>query len=70
MLRFIYIYICKPNSMYITLIENVLYISAFFRNICRIELNVVCRYLRQFLGTSFGVATLPISCNIEYGEGA
>ena len=28
-------------------------------------INVVCRYLRQFLGTSFGVATIPISCNIE-----
>ena len=27
--------------------------------------NVVCKYLRQFLGTSFGVATLPICCNIE-----
>ena len=28
-------------------------------------INVVCKYLRQFLGTSFGVATLPICCNIE-----
>ena len=28
-------------------------------------LNVVCKYLRQFLGTSFRVATLPICCNIE-----
>ena len=27
--------------------------------------NVVCKYLRQYLGTSFGVATLPIYCNIE-----
>ena len=26
--------------------------------------NVIGKYLRQFLGTSFGVATLPISCNI------
>ena len=28
-------------------------------------INVVCKYLRQFLGTSFGIATLPIYCNIE-----
>ena len=28
-------------------------------------INVVCKYLRQFLDTSFGVATLPIYCNIE-----
>ena len=28
-------------------------------------INVVCKYLRQFLGTSFGVATLPIYYNIE-----
>ena len=28
-------------------------------------INVVCKYLRQFLGTRFGVATLSISCNIE-----
>ena len=28
-------------------------------------INVVCKYLRQFLGTKFGVATLPISCNID-----
>ena len=28
-------------------------------------INVVCKYLRQFLGTSFGVATLPIYCNIQ-----
>ena len=29
-------------------------------------INVVCKYLRQFVGTlRFGVATLPISCNIE-----
>ena len=32
-------------------------------------INVVCKYLRHFLYTSFRVATLPISCNIEYGEG-
>ena len=31
-------------------------------------INVVCKYLRQFLGTSFGVATLPICCKIEQGE--
>ena len=31
-------------------------------------ISVVWKYLRQFLGTSFGVATLPISCNIERGE--
>ena len=30
---------------------------------------VVCKYLRQFLGTIFGVVTLPIYCNIESGEG-
>ena len=29
------------------------------------NINVVCKYLSQFLGTSFGVATLPIYCNIE-----
>ena len=28
-------------------------------------INGVCKYLRQFRDTSFGVATLPISCNIE-----
>ena len=28
-------------------------------------INVVCKYLRQFLGTSFGFATLPTWCNIE-----
>ena len=28
-------------------------------------INVVCKYLRQFLGKSFVVATLPIYCNIE-----
>ena len=28
-------------------------------------INVVPKYLRQFLGTSFGVATLPVYCNIE-----
>ena len=27
-------------------------------------INVVCKYLRHFLGTSFGVATLPIYYNI------
>ena len=26
--------------------------------------NVVCKYQRQFLGTSFGVAILPLCCNI------
>ena len=29
-------------------------------------INVVCKYLRQFLCTSFGVATLPICCNIKW----
>ena len=28
-------------------------------------INVVCKYLRQCLGTSFGVATLPVCCNIK-----
>ena len=28
-------------------------------------INVVCKYLRQFVGASFSVATLPICCNIE-----
>ena len=28
-------------------------------------INVVCKYLGQFLGTSFGVTTLPICYNIE-----
>ena len=28
-------------------------------------INVVCKYLRQFLGTSFGVATLSIYCNTD-----
>ena len=28
-------------------------------------INVVCKYLRQVLGTSFGVANLPICCNIQ-----
>ena len=28
-------------------------------------INVVCKYLRQFLGISFGIATLPICCNIK-----
>ena len=28
-------------------------------------INVVCKYLRQFRDRSFGVATLPIYCNIE-----
>ena len=32
-------------------------------------INVVCKYLRQFLGTSFEVATLPIYHNIEYWGG-
>ena len=31
-------------------------------------INVVCKYLRQFLGTSIGVATLPIYCNTERGQ--
>ena len=31
-------------------------------------INVVCKYLRQFVGASFSVATLPICCNIEQGE--
>ena len=29
--------------------------------------NVVCKYLIQFLGTSFSSATLPICCNIGKG---
>ena len=33
-------------------------------------INVVCKYLRQFRDTSFGVATLPIYCNIELWGGA
>ena len=33
-------------------------------------INVVCKYLEQCLGTSFGVSTLPIYCNIDQGEGA
>ena len=28
-------------------------------------INVACKYLRQVLGTRFGVATLPICCKIE-----
>ena len=28
-------------------------------------ISFVCKYLRQFLGTSFRVVTLPICCNIE-----
>ena len=31
-------------------------------------INVVCKYLRQFLGASFGVASLAISCSIEQDE--
>ena len=31
--------------------------------------NVVCKYLRQFLGISVDVATLPMYCNIEQGGG-
>ena len=27
-------------------------------------INVVCKYLSQFVGASFGVATLPICCNV------
>ena len=30
-------------------------------------INDVCKYLRQFDGTSFSLATLPIYCNIERG---
>ena len=30
-------------------------------------INVICKYLREFLGGSFCVATLSISWNIEYG---
>ena len=33
-------------------------------------INVVCKYLRQFLGTSFGVAALPICCNVDEKGGA
>ena len=33
------------------------------------SINIVCKYLRQVLVASFGVASLPICCNIEYGEG-
>ena len=29
-------------------------------------INVVCKYLREFLGTSFGVTTLSTYCNIGY----
>ena len=29
------------------------------------HVNIVCKYLRQFLDTSFGVAILPICCNID-----
>lgn len=32
-------------------------------------IRVVCKHLRQFLGTNVGVATLPICCTIEYDEG-
>ena len=32
-------------------------------------INVASKCLRQFLDTSFGVATLPMICNIELGEG-
>ena len=35
-----------------------------------LNISVVCKYLRHFLGTSFVVATLTICCNIEYREGA
>ena len=28
-------------------------------------INVVYKYSRHFLGTSFAIATLPIYCNIE-----
>ena len=27
--------------------------------------SAACKYLREFLGTRFGVATLPLCCNIE-----
>ena len=30
-------------------------------------ISVVCKYLKQFLSKSFGVATLPICSNIGYG---
>ena len=33
-------------------------------------INDVCKHLRQFLGTSLGVATLPIYFNIKLEEGA
>ena len=32
-------------------------------------IKVVCKYLRKCLGISFGVATLPIYCNIEWRKG-
>ena len=31
--------------------------------------NVVCKFLKQFRGARFGVATLPKGCIIEYGGG-
>ena len=34
------------------------------------SINVVCKYLRQFLGAGFRVAALPLYCNIEQGRGA
>ena len=36
---------------------------------CPHIINVVCKYLRQFVGARFGVATLPIYCYIEEGGG-
>ena len=33
-------------------------------------IKVICKYLQQFLGTSFGIAILLISCNIEQGIGS
>ena len=44
--------------------------QAEIQHLLYLIINVVCKYLRQFLGTSFDVATLPIYCNIEWGEGA
>ena len=35
-----------------------------------LNISVVCKNLRHFLGTSFVVATLTTCCNIEYREAA
>ena len=32
-------------------------------------INIVCKYLRQFLGTSFGFVALPIYATLSRGEG-